>query len=78
MTKIKTLGAAFLLLVLTSFTSDSLPKKFSDLLNRTNMTFEKPIGLEEIKVIGNRQMEYEYALKYPNKKFGLWSKKYDG
>jgi hypothetical protein len=69
MINIKTFGAGLLLLVLTSFTSDNLPKKFTDLLERANLIFEKPAGLEETKIIQNRQMNYEYAVKYPKNNF---------
>lgn len=69
MNKIKTLITGILLLVLTSFTSDNVPKTFTDLLDRANLTFQKPAGLEETKIINNRQMNYEYAIKYPKKKF---------
>jgi hypothetical protein len=46
-----------------------LPKTFTDLLDRGNLTFQEPIGFEETKTIENRQMNYEYAIKYPKKKF---------
>ena len=69
MNKIKPFGTGLLLLVLTSFTSDNLPKTFTDLLDRANLTFQKPAGLEETKTIENRQMNYEYAIKYLKKKF---------
>jgi hypothetical protein len=69
MNKIKTLSTVFLFLVLTAFTSDNSPKAFKDLLGRAKLTFQKPAGLEETKIIENRQMNYEYAIKYPKKKF---------
>ena len=69
MNKITTFSIGLLLLVLTSFTSDNLPKTFTDLLDRGNLTFEKPTGLVETKTIKNRQMNYEYAIKYPKNKF---------
>ena len=53
MNKIRTFGTGLLLLVLTSFTSDNLPKEFTDLLDRSSLTFQKPTGLEEIKTIEN-------------------------
>jgi hypothetical protein len=69
MNKIKTFATGLLSLVLTSFTPDNLPKTFTDLLDRGNLTFQKPTGFEETKTIENRQMNYEYAIKYPKKKF---------
>ena len=53
----------------TSFKSDELPKPFSDLLERAQMTFDKPAGLVETELIENRQMNYEFAVKYPDKNF---------
>jgi hypothetical protein len=61
------MGALFL--VLTSFSSDNLPKEFTDLLARANLTFTRPTDLIETNCIENRQMNYEYALKHPNKSF---------
>jgi len=69
MNKIKLFSTGLIFLILTSFTSDSLPKTFTDLLDRASLTFQKPVGLEETKIIENRQMNYEYAIKYPKKRF---------
>lgn len=69
MNKTKTLSAVLLFFVLTSFTSDNLPKTFTDLLERANLTFQKPEGLLECKTIENGQMNYEYAVKHPEKNF---------
>lgn len=69
MKTIKTLSTGLLFLVLTSFSSDNLPKTFTDLLDRANLTFQMPTGFEETKTIENRQMNYEYAVKHPKKKF---------
>ena len=66
---IKTFGTGILLLVLTSFSSPDLPKTFTDLLDRANLIFQKTEGLEATKIIENRQMTYEYAMKYPKKNF---------
>jgi hypothetical protein len=57
------------MVVLTSFTSYTLPKTFTGLLKRANLTFQKPSGFEQTNNIENRQMNYEYALKYPQKNF---------
>jgi len=66
--KIFTVG--FLFLAISSFASDNvLPKSFTDILVKANMTFEMPKGLIETTIIENRQMNYEYALKYPDKRF---------
>jgi hypothetical protein len=69
MNKIKTFSTGLLLLVLTSFTSDNLPKTFSDLLDRANLTFQNPTEFIETNIIENQQMNYEYALKHPQRKF---------
>ncbi|WP_298146309.1 hypothetical protein [Flavobacterium sp.] len=69
MKTVKTLRAGLLLLILTSFSSDKLPKTFTDLLDRGNLTFQKPTGLEETQIIKNLEMNYEYAIKYPQRKF---------
>lgn len=65
MYQIKKTVAGLLTLVLMSFSADNLPKKFSDLLDRAQMTFIAPEGLKSTRIIENRQMNYEYALKYP-------------
>lgn len=62
-------GAALVFFLLTSFTSDTLPKDFTRLLKRGGLVFTAPEGLVEAPVIENRQMNYEYALKYPAKNF---------
>lgn len=69
MNKIKTFSTGLLLLVLTSFTSDNLPKTFSDLLDRANLTFQNPTEFIETYIIDNQQMNYEYAIKHPKNKF---------
>jgi hypothetical protein len=69
MNSIKITCIGILLIVITSFTTDNVPKEFTDLLNRAKLNFQKTAGLEETKIIANRQMNYEYALKYPKKKF---------
>ena len=66
MNKIKPIILALFLFVLTSFTMNKLPKIFTDLLERANLTFEPPKGLMEIKTIDNEQMNYEYCLNPPN------------
>lgn len=71
MNKIKLATIGLLFFILTSFTSDNLPKEFTDLLIRAGLTFQKVSKLEVTKTIRNRQMNYEYAIKYPNKKFEI-------
>jgi len=69
MNKIKFIAAGLLLFVLASFTGDNLSKEFTDLLNRTKLTFDKPEGMIETKCIENSQMNYDYALKDTIKNF---------
>lgn len=57
------------LLAFGSFRSDSLPTEFSELLDRAQMSFETPEGMVYTKPIPNPQMNYEYAVKMPKKKF---------
>jgi hypothetical protein len=60
-----------LLVFLTSFKSDKLPKTFTDLLTRANMQFDATTNFNETKIIENRQMNYEYATKHTSKKFEI-------
>lgn len=69
MKHIKTLATGLLFIVLTSFSSDKLPKIFTDLLDRANLTFQQVDGFKEVKTIENRQMNYEYAIKHTKKNF---------
>ena len=69
--KIKTFGRFILLLVLTSFTSDNLPKSFTNLLDRANLTFQKPVGFNETKIIENQQLNYDYAIKDSERNFEI-------
>ena len=59
------------ILLLTSFAPVSLPKTFTDLLSRADMIFESPDSLVSTRIFANRQMTYEYAIKYPDKNFEL-------
>ena len=61
MIPMKAISTALLLFALTSLTSDELPKSFSELLVRAHMTFQYPEGLEETKIVENKQMNYECA-----------------
>jgi hypothetical protein len=71
MNMMKTTAALLLLSILLSVQSDYLPKPFVELLDRAKMHFEKPFGLETTPLIENRQMNYEYALKYPKKQYEI-------
>ncbi len=69
MYKFKILSLPVFLFLLLSFKSDKLPETFQNLLDRSQLVFEKPEGLIFVKPIENRQMNYEYAVKYPDKNF---------
>ena len=62
MNKIKFILSGFCFVILTSFSSDSLPEKFTELLNRSKITFNQPDGYSEISTIENQQMNYDYAI----------------
>lgn len=62
MNKIKFFLAGLCFVVLTSFSSDNLPKNFTDLLDRSQMTFDLPDQYSETAPIENVQMNYDYAL----------------
>ncbi len=68
-TKFNQLVGICILLILCSFRSEKLPKDFKKLLERASLTFIETEGMVETKIISNRQMEYEYAVKYPDKRF---------
>ena len=65
----KNLFTILTLIILCSFRSEKLPREFQKLLERASLTFIETEGMEETKIIANRQMEYEYAIKYPDKNF---------
>ncbi len=69
MYKIKLIITATILLVLTSFKSENLPSTFVSMLASGKLTFEKPIDYKEVKIIENRQMNYEYAIKHTKENF---------
>ena len=69
MKKAQLFTAGIFFLIFSSFTSDQLPRHFADLLNRAKMIFVAPEGMTETKCIKNKQMNYEFALKYPDKNF---------
>lgn len=62
MNKIKFFISGLFFVVLSSFSSDNLPKNFIDLLNRSEMTFNQPDEYSEAKTIDNQQMNYDYAI----------------
>lgn len=43
--------------------------EFGIMLLRTRLTYQPPAGMVETPCVANRQMNYEYALKTPGKKF---------
>jgi hypothetical protein len=61
----------FFALLFCSFQSDSLPKEFSELLERANMVFRVMDGFHETKPIQNSQMNYEFAVMNKNKDFEI-------
>ena|SRR5438105_3056167 len=66
---LKTITLGLLFAGVTSFTADNPPKPFMDLLDRAKLAFVNPAGLVETPSIENPQMNYEYAMKYADKKF---------
>ncbi len=71
MTAMKIFNTIFVAILLLSFRSDNLPTDFQALLTRAQMTFDAPPKLVMQECIENRQMNYEYALKHPKKKFEI-------
>jgi hypothetical protein len=65
----KSILTGLFLIIMTSCTSDKLPIEFINLLDRARLTFTETDGMVETKCIENIQMNYEYALKYPDKNF---------
>jgi hypothetical protein len=62
MNKIKFLIIGLCFVILSSFSSDNLPKNFTDLLNRSEMIFNQPDEYSETMTIDNPQMNYDYAI----------------
>lgn len=71
MNKIRFFITGLCFVTLTSFVSDNLPKNFTDLLNRAEMTFDNPSEYSETQPIENLQMNYEYALINNTKDFEI-------
>jgi hypothetical protein len=69
MKKLAPIFTVLLICLLTAFKADNLPALFVDRLSRAQMTFTPPAGYNEVPVIKNGQMHYEYALKHPDKNF---------
>lgn len=61
--------SAFLFLTVTAWAQDTTSLTFEKLLDLNNMTFDVPKGYNEVKVINNRQMNYEKAYKHPTERF---------
>ena len=58
-----------LLLSVSSFQSDKNAVNFKNQLAKAGLSFEMPKGYTETKIISNQQMNYEYAIKHPEKNF---------
>ncbi len=69
MNRIPTILAGLLLILLTSFSSDNTASVFQEKLLKSKMIFETPKGFQEIKIVPNRQMNYDYAIKHQEKDF---------
>jgi len=61
----------FLLFLLPLSVQGQLPKSFSSVLKRAEMIFEMPENYVEAEIIDNRHMQYDYAIKHPEKKFEI-------
>lgn len=68
---LKIVQTSLLLVLLTSFKPVELPNQFIDLLERAKMTFDKPTGFSDAKLIENSEMNYEYAIQNATKKFEI-------
>lgn len=62
-------GAFLLFTVPLAAQNDTLPKGFAQLLDRAHMSFLYPEGLVGVPCIENAQMNYDFALKYPDHNF---------
>lgn len=71
MNKIKFFITGLCFVILTSFTSNNLPKNFKNLLDRAEMTFDQPSKYSETQPIENVQMYYDYALINDAKDFEI-------
>lgn len=60
-----------MLVALSSYATDDLPKAFTDLLERAQMTFVVPDGYVDTELVENNHMLYEYAVKHPTEKFEI-------
>lgn len=70
MKKLSALVFAFALTAIFAFkTGDDRTKFFTELMGRAHMTFTKPDGFEQVPVIDNNQVAYQYAMKYKGKNF---------
>jgi hypothetical protein len=63
--------AVTIVLAASAFATLNLPRQFEELLIRGKMAFTMPRGFFDTKVVANKQMNYEYALEYPDKNFEL-------
>jgi len=68
----KTFGTFVFLLIILNFSAIGQDiKEFKSLLGECGMNVNIPAGFIEAKIIENGDMNYEYAIKYPNKEFEL-------
>lgn len=59
----------FISVAISMFAGDNLPEEFTELLKRTNLTYEIPEDFVEVEPVENSHMLYEYAIKHPIEKF---------
>jgi hypothetical protein len=71
MNKVKYLSLFVLVLIMSAFINDTVPKEFAQLLVRSKLDFVMPDAFLPVKCILNTQMDYDYALKSPGKKFEI-------
>jgi len=68
----KTFGTFVSLLIILNFSAIGQNiKEFKSLLGECGMNVNIPEGFIEAKIIENGDMNYEYAIKYPDKEFEL-------
>jgi hypothetical protein len=60
-----------LYLLLSLFSAQQDLPAFNQLADRTGMTFTQPAGWEEVPVVKNSQMSYDYAIKPTGKEFEI-------
>lgn len=71
MKTLKSLTLILVVLGLTAFAPSKKADRWKELLERGKLVFEQPAGTEIIAPIENRQMNYEFAVKYPGQNFEI-------